>query len=395
MKIISLAVVVLLTLGTFKPAHNNGELASSWPTRSYIYQGPGYVYPDFHPALNFSYDIIVTEINFSIPNIPKNAVSDWGINIARNVNPLLPHVTAVNSEIIGLHSSWHGSGGTWAKIIDLSKTPLYIAAGTDINCFAPVFNATLQNNMTLDCGIKYHIYIPGEPRYRSLRFPFVDMQNTPSGAMAENWYKSGDATGQSFNLPIGGWIAFTSFNGINITANASSICLKTYTSPGGNLTGSDCTSNQNITINQNFSNSSISKTYTPNWYVSPGQYLTATCQMSVSGDCAIWLFVLLRENISVNAKSVIDDYDAVPISQLSTYCNTYASEFTHNWFGVTTSEKISNCNKLFDIVTTTPIPTPTTTKTATATSTLAPTPTPTPIYTIILDCWSDHCEIRK
>jgi len=375
LSIISLFTLSFSVNNDISKNNHQAGISISWPTRNYIYQGSGYVYPSFTPSLIFSQDIIITEISFSILNIPKGAVSDWGINISRDTNPIFPHLTAVNSEILGIHSSWYGSGGNWIKTIDLSKTPLYIAQNTNLNCFAPVFNAVLPNNISLSCSMKYHNYISGEPRYRSIRFPYVDMQNKIDGSLPETWYKSGTASGLSLNIPIGGWIVFTSFNGLNDNTTASNICIKEYLSVDGTQSGSSCMSNQILSINQNFSNSEILKTYTPNWYISPSRYITATCQLSKPGDCGIYLFILLRENIPIGGESMISGYDFVPKSELNSYCNLYASGFTHYWFGTTSNEKISNCNKIFDIVNITP--TPTLTQTITPTITVTPTQTMT------------------
>jgi hypothetical protein len=344
MKIKNVILFFALSFAQWHPSPARQELSAAWPTRAYTHQADGFVYPDFEPALNFSNDIIITGISFRIANIPKGAVVDWGINLARNTPPLMPHVTAVNSEIIGLHSSWHGSGGTWQGNIDLTKTPLYMPANTDMNCFAPIFLTTLPSAATLECSISYHLYTYPEPRYRSIRFPYTDMPNLPSGKLAKSWYKSGDA----YNLIVGGWIAFTSFGGANSAASANNICMRTSATVNGTLIKKVCYADQIISKNVNFSNTPDVIELTPNWRITPGNYMQGTCQMSAPGDCALWIFDRIPDGDAAYPNDIITGNDFVPTPQLNNYCTLYVDYLTHNWFGTTDAEKIERCNHLFD-----------------------------------------------
>lgn len=360
---IILISMVAFSVGSLMPvsASTNMSTTVSWPIRAYVHQGPGFVYPDFSPSIvcQESSGCVVTSFHFRIPNIPKNVILDWGINIA--IPPILEHVTAINSEVLGLHSSWYGAGGNWEQTINLSSTPLWYPQGTELNCFAPAFNATIPNNITLTCDMTWHPYVSGEPVYQSIRFPFLDGQNNPNGSQPLSVYQSGNAV-TTKNIPIGGWFAFISFNGSNANATATNICLNQSHAVGGSIVGQSCLPNQYIYANQNFANSSSLLTYTPNWYVAPGDYLTATCQLSAPGDCALWVFILLRPNIPLIANSIVLDYGSVPQAHLDTYCEIYAPAFTHISFGSTSQSRISKCKSLFDIP---PLPTPTPTSTIT------------------------------
>lgn len=203
---IKIALLLFIMLSLYcQPVHAQADLIAAWPTRAYLYEEAGHIYTTFEPALVFQRDIVITGVNFKITNIPKAAVVDWVLNIARQQAPLMPHVTAVNSEIMALHHSRYSSGGTWQQNIDLSKTPLYMPANTDINCFAPIYFVKLPSNSVLECSITYHVYTYPEPRYRSIRFPYTDVPNLPSGKLMKSWYKSGAA----YNLTIGGMMVFT------------------------------------------------------------------------------------------------------------------------------------------------------------------------------------------
>lgn len=334
---------VILSLYS-QPARAQADLTAAWPTRAYLYEEAGHIYTTFEPALVFQQDIVITGIKFKITNIPKDTAVDWVLNIARRQAPLMPHVTAVNSEVMALHHSRYSSGGTWQQNIDLSKTPLYMPSNTDINCFAPIFFAKLPSDSVLECSMTYRVYTYPEPRYRSIRFPYSDGPNLPSGKLMKSWYKSGSA----YNLTIGGMIAFTSFGGVNTDATATNICLRTSASVNGALIKKVCYPDQELQKNLNFTNDDGTYSISPNWRVTPGNYMQATCQISTPGDCAIWAFIRIPDGDRAYPTDIITGGDFVPPAQLNNFCIAYVAYLAHGWFGATPAQKIERCNHLFD-----------------------------------------------
>lgn len=298
-------------------------------------------------ARTLSADIVVSRFDFTVKDMPAGSVYDICVFSRRLVDPKYPDMTGGYSENLCWHIGRRASGGNASFSIDLRGTPLFYPKDTEIAC--GVGGLRLSGNGSpqttpFTCSASYHAYSQGEKRFRTLRFPYVDMQVNPDGSIPVNYYQSTTI----FPLIVRNAFLFQAFG----DTGTSVPCLK-WVRQGGVLVNQACMPAQSVSPGQN--DESYSASLPLNWNIPPGDLLTATCQNSRAGtDCGIYAVVQIPDNIIVSPENTFRDYQNVASAPLRQFCEQYVQAFTHYYFcngqpACNAQTKIQKCTELFPI----------------------------------------------
>lgn len=306
-------------------------------------------------------DVVITGIQFEATNIPVGSSGDVCFYIKRTQGPILKEVIAVGSEIWCSHASRTGPSEDWKGNVDFSATPLFLPKNTYYTCGFSISNSP---NTQYKCTFTYHKYQIGTPKYRSIRYSYVDRMSLSDGKVFPSYYYSTPA----FPIKVRGFSYFQSFGGSDQADTTNNICLR-WVKEGGTPVNTICAPSTSINPKVNSTNSI--KIFPVNWDISMYDILTTTCDNSRSNtDCAIWAFIQIPDSFGTQAESIVGNFGLIKQAYLDLYCEKNVDVLNHYYFcgrpaTCDNSTKIMNCKKLLSLAypTSTPTPAPTTSST--------------------------------
>lgn len=289
-------------------------------------------------------DASIIEISLDVSNIPQGAVFDSCVLMVRDTAPTYPFILDVGC----WHVTRQATTAPWNFKIDLRDTPIFLPKDTALVCQTTVYggSAAVNSQIQHSCKVTYQDYIPGQPRYRALRFPYVDQVSNSDGTLAYSSYQSSSV----FPLKVQGLLLFQSFGGVNASASAKP-CLR-WLKPDRTMVNQVCLPDQTISPAADYdSAAAIMKNI--NWTLPVGDLLDATCLNSRAGtDCAMYAIVEIPPSLISGPENVVRFYNNVPTQTSNDYCNIYAPTFMHPYFcggqaSCSSQTKINNCIALF------------------------------------------------
>ncbi len=313
-------------------------------------------------------DSVITNIVIDVSTIPKGGGGDVCVFISRTDAPTYPAIIAGYSEVMCGHADrgLHGSAGPYQFKANLAAMPYFLPKNTQITCHAGPFSAS---PVTIDCNLSYQTYIPGTPRYRTMRLPYNDQVVdivSGSGVLAESRYVSSPL----FPIHVKGFHTFMGLG--DAYMGTATPCLQRKNAAGGVVQQHCFTTGAGP--NQNYNSPEFVNL---DWNIPPGDTLTATCNATNLGtDCALYVLVEIPPTIAVNPENTIRDYNNVPHPFIENWCTKYAWRLANANYcspSPTCSDqtKINLCVSLFSPASCI--------STNSCSTTLTPTPIPTAI----------------
>jgi Putative peptidoglycan binding domain len=261
-------------------------------------------------------DAVITDISASMTGVPQGSFMDYCVDKWRDSDPVqYPGIIGGFSEFACWNASFAASSGDWHMDTDLSATPLYIPAGTSLDCGG---HLSLPPNQTTGvvntCTITYQPYVPGTPRYQVFRIPYIDQgigqMNGFTSSYVPSYYMASDA---NHPLHVVGVIPYTAFSG------SMQNCIQQL-HQGGALVQQYCIPAQTNDGTINYQSLGLQSF---DWSVPYPDLIDATCSSDPTTwyGCADYLIVQIPPDLaSTGPESVFRDYNNVPQNYLQNYC---------------------------------------------------------------------------
>jgi len=268
-------------------------------------------------------DATVTRVTMRASGLPTDvAVVEACISLRRD-GPSAPYPNIIGgySELLCWHATRFNGNEEWSVDLDLAATPLFVPGGSTMACGASLHGGTLSGAQAarLDCSLSMKPYKTG-PRFRILRFPYIDMGSEPDGSVAVSTYTSSSV----FPLKVAAVHLFESWGGANVDATLSEPCLRWAFNTA-------CFNDQvySSTVNYN----SPRELLRVNWSIPLGDSLTATGQQSrPSTDAAFYAFVEIPSTIAVSAENAVRDYGNVDQADLAAWGSAHVSSLSYPYY---------------------------------------------------------------
>src|SRR5262245_36165460 len=119
-------------------------------------------------------DIEITKITFDY-DFAQGGQVDYTLAVYR-VDATLPYPSLPGGygDLVTLHPTYFGAATHWHQELDLTATPLYIPANTQLACVSSGGSDPPTQGLR-SCVVEYQTHLPGDPRFRIFRIPYFDV----------------------------------------------------------------------------------------------------------------------------------------------------------------------------------------------------------------------------
>jgi hypothetical protein len=270
---------------------------------------------------------VVTRIQISVTNAPvTDVIETCAYQMRNNALATYPWMMGGYSEMACWHATRISGQEDWSVDVDLSASPVFVAAGTTLTCGGNLYGTTLAGAQaaTMTCTMTVKTYKSG-PRYRMLRFPYNDQATEPDGSVAASSYSSST----TFPLKVAAVQLFQSWFGDNTSGVLSSACL--VWQHLGATVKTACFPDQVYSSSTNYNSPS---TFLPvNWTIPVGDRVLATGQQSrVNTDAAFYAVVEVPSTIAPDEENAVRDYGNLDQTELAAWAAQYVPRLSHPYY---------------------------------------------------------------
>lgn len=257
-------------------------------------------------------DVLITHIT-AHGDMPTLSAGDFCLQFWSDSVPGFPLVSASYGEVVCWHhlQTAQAGAGPWDVSVDLSASPLYVAAGCKIEVGSSLYSAqgTAMDQYHFTATVISTPYQSGMARFRSLRIPYADQVNLdlapgppPNGLVpADSIYQSS----QRMALDVETANLFATFNG-PVTSGSNVACLEWKHQE--NLVAQQCFAPQQPSGGAWDSPPMLTGL---GWQLPVGD----TLDLNASGgstDSAAYVFVKIPDQIPAGLASIFENYDNIP-----------------------------------------------------------------------------------
>src|SRR5262245_5764866 len=119
-------------------------------------------------------DIEITKVTFDY-DLAQGGQVDYALAVYRKVDATsYPSLPGGYGDLVTLHPTYYGTAAHWHQELDLTATPLYIPANTELACVSSGGSDAPTQGLR-SCVVEYQTHLPGDPRFRIFRIPYFDV----------------------------------------------------------------------------------------------------------------------------------------------------------------------------------------------------------------------------
>jgi len=258
-------------------------------------------------------DIEITKITFDY-DLAQGGQVDYTLAVYR-VDATLPYPSLPGGygDLVTLHPTFFAAPAHWHQELDLTATPLFIPANTQLACVSSGGSDAPTQGLR-SCVVEYQTHLPGDPRFRIFRIPYFDVMRL-GGSFVTSEYTAAAAHALEVKSVM-------MYEGVLGTYTG---CVQHLDHVGGVAIEEHCLPTTTKDLQTNVGTVGVEPL---DWTVTGSEAIAASCAMTTTElwDCAFYLIVEIPPDTLVGAENSFRDYGNVPRPGIDDWCAMFVRD---------------------------------------------------------------------